>query len=56
MTIEQIRAALKDRRLNKVAEATGLHVNTIREIRDGKAEDPRHSTVKALTDYLEVNA
>lgn len=53
MTITEIRQALKDRRLNLVSEATGLHVNTIREIRDGKAQDPRHSTVKALSDYLE---
>lgn len=56
MKIEEIRKALKDRRLNIVSLATGLHVNTIREVRDGKAEDPRHSTVQALSDYLEGKA
>ena len=55
MTVLEIRKALKDRRLNMVSEATGLHVNTIREIRDGVSTDPRNSSVVALADYLEAN-
>jgi hypothetical protein len=55
MTVLEIRKALKDRRLNLVSEATGLHVNTIREIRDGLSTDPRNSSVVALSDYLEAN-
>ena len=53
MNIEQIRKELQDRQLHKIAKATGLHVNTIRGIRDGFITDPRLSTVQALADYLE---
>lgn len=53
MTVEQIRKALQDRRLLVVAEATGQHYNTLRLIRDGKTTDPKNSTVKALSDYLQ---
>ncbi len=52
MTLEQIREALKDRRIPIVADATGIHHNTIAAIRDGKTSDPSHRVVQALTDYL----
>lgn len=52
LTLEQIRAALRDRRLAKVAEATGLHYNTIREIRDNPDANPTYKVIKALSDYL----
>lgn len=53
MTVEQIRKQLSDRRLHMVSEATGLHVNTIRKIRDGKTEDVKHATFDKLAAYLE---
>jgi len=53
MTPEAIRSALKDRRLDMVSKATGLHVNTIRQIRDGKSTNSRYETIAILTKYLE---
>lgn len=52
MDIKEVSEALKDRRLHMVASATGLHVNTIREIRDGITTDPKASTLEKLIRYL----
>lgn len=52
MTLDQIRAALRDRRLAKVAEATGLHYNTIREVRDNQNANPTYKVIRVLSDYL----
>lgn len=52
-TLEQIKTALTDRRVSLVAEATGIHYNTIRDIRDGRNTNPNYKTLKALSDYLE---
>ena len=53
MSLEQIRQALVDRMPGKVAEATGLHYNTIREIRDNPKANPTYKVLKSLSDYLE---
>lgn len=53
MEIEEIRRSLSDRRLDIVAEATGLSANTIGRIRDGKATNPTLKTLLVLSDYLE---
>lgn len=53
LTLEKIREALQDRRAAKVADATGLHYNTIREVRDNPESNPSYKTVVALSDYLE---
>ena len=50
--IDWIRNALLDRRPKVVAERTGLHVNTILRIRDGKEENPKIQTLNLLTAYL----
>lgn len=52
MTLEQIRAALADRRISMVAQATGLHVNTVIEVRDSLKANPTYRVIKALSDYL----
>ena len=52
LTLEQIRAALQDRRPGMVAEATGLHLNTVREVRDNEQSNPSYRVLKALSDYL----
>lgn len=52
MTLDEIRAALQDRRLNKVSEATGLHRATIARIRDGRMVNPDYDTVAKLATYL----
>lgn len=53
LTLDQISEKLKDRRLDKVSEATGVHRNTLHAIRDGKQSNPKYATIKALSDYLE---
>jgi hypothetical protein len=55
MTLEQIRTALQDRRIDKVAEATGLHYNTVRYIRDNKSANPTNRVMLLLSDYLSNN-
>ena len=54
LTLEEIKAKLADRRLDAVAKATGLHVNSVARIRDGKNTDPKPSTLAALSAYLEA--
>ena len=51
--LEQIKALLADRRLSLVADATGLHYNTVRAIRDDPDANPTYKAVKALSDYLQ---
>ena len=53
MNIEQIRLALADRMPRKVAAATGIHYNTIREVRDNVEANPTLRVIKALSGYFE---
>lgn len=53
LTLEQISRRLKDRRTDKVAEATGIHYNTVRDIRDNPHANPTWRVLSALSDYLE---
>ena len=50
--LEYVRQALADRRPFIVAEKTGLHVNTVTAIRDGKNRNPTIATLQALIEYL----
>ena len=52
LTLDQIKAALLDRRIAMVAQATGLHVNTVIEVRDSPKANPTYRVLKALSDYL----
>lgn len=52
LTLDDIRKRLKDRRLPIVAEATGIHANTLREVRDNPLANPTYKVIKALNDYL----
>jgi transcriptional regulator with XRE-family HTH domain len=54
MNLHEIADALKDRRLSVLAEATGVNRNTLAMIRDGKHENPRYDTTKAISDYFEA--
>ena len=56
MTLNDIRLALQDRRIGLVAKATGLHVNTVRELRDNENANPSYRVLVALSDYLEKTA
>jgi transcriptional regulator with XRE-family HTH domain len=53
MDINKMRRLLVDRRLDIVSDATGVHVNTISRIRDGKTENPSYKAFEALRKYLE---
>lgn len=52
MSLDEIRKGLQDRRLSIVAEATGLHYNTVRAISVGENTNPTHETMRLLSDYL----
>jgi transcriptional regulator with XRE-family HTH domain len=51
LTLDEIRAGLKDRQPGKVAAAVGVHPTTISAIREGR-RSPRYAVAKALSDYL----
>ena len=53
MTLQQIKDALGDRSPMKVAKATGLHYQTIREVRDNPMANPTYKVLLALSNYLE---
>jgi len=56
MTTDEIRAALWDRNLSRVAEATGIHHNTLIAIRknlcDGGTKQVSEGTRQVLSAYL----
>lgn len=52
MTIDEIRAALQDRRLTVIAAQTGLHYNTISAIKRGDQTNPQYDTMIKLSTYL----
>ena len=47
-----IRTALADRNLTKVAQSTGLHENTVRNIAKGRGGIPLLATIDKLSQYL----
>jgi hypothetical protein len=47
-----IRKALEDRNLTKVAQSTGLHENTVRNIAKGRGGIPLLATIDKLSQYL----
>lgn len=52
LSLEQIKAALADRRISAVAAATGLHANTLHHIKKGLNVNPSLRTLTILSDYL----
>ena len=53
MTLEEVKEQLLDRRIDMVADATGLHYSTVCDVRSGKNDNPSYKTVKALSDYFQ---
>lgn len=51
LSLPEIRERLRDRRVRRVAEAIGVHHQTIYNVMD-PSSNPQHSTLKALSDYL----
>ncbi len=50
--VAKIRVALKDRMYSKVAESTGLHVNTIRKLVKQESSGFSLNTIEKLERYL----
>jgi len=52
MNIDKMKRLLSDRRLDVVSKATGVHVNTIAAIRDGRTKNPSWDTMQKIAAYL----
>lgn len=52
MTLEQVRHALQDRTLTRVAAATGLAYNTVLRVANCMDKSVSYDVVKRLSDYL----
>jgi hypothetical protein len=52
-TLDKIKLLLQDRRLGLISDSTGIHINTIRDIRDNPEANPTYKVLVALSDYLE---
>ena len=52
LTLIEIQHLLKDRRVSLISEVTGLHYNTIRDVRDNPQANPTHKVLKSLSDYF----
>jgi transcriptional regulator with XRE-family HTH domain len=54
MTLDKIKDALRDRRLDVVSEKTGISATTLSGIRAGRITRPHAATIKVLSEYLKV--
>ena len=52
LNLDEIKAGLEDRNVEKVSARTGIHRNTIAAIRNGTNANPTYATMKLLSDYL----
>lgn len=52
LSAEQIRAALDDRKLSRVAQACGVPYHQVLALVKGSATVP-HTTIQAISDYLQ---
>lgn len=52
ISVTALQSALDDRNVSAVSRATGLHENTIRNLRKGNGGTPSLGTIRILSDYL----
>lgn len=52
LTLEEIRTRLRGETITDVSDATGLHYNTVRFIRDGRQDNPTLRVMVALSRYF----
>lgn len=52
LDLPTIRDALADRNLARVAQKTGIHANTLRNIRTGVNTNPTLATLERISNYL----
>jgi hypothetical protein len=55
LDLEQLRLLLKDRRLYSVAKITGLTYPTLKDLFDGKNNNPSYQTIYKLSEYFSEN-
>lgn len=53
LNLEQIKRALEDRRLNKVAKATGLSYPTLKKLAKGEKTNYTLDTLRAISKYIQ---
>ena len=53
LTLEEIKEALADKRLYKVAEATGLSYPTLKKMADGEQANYTLATIYAVSAYIQ---
>lgn len=52
LSLDEIREKLDGKSTASIVHATGIHYNTIREIRNNKDANPTYKVIKLLSDYL----
>ncbi len=52
MTMEYIKRVLKDRKTSSICRATGLHANTVRELKKNPLYNPNYDTYRKLVEYV----
>ncbi|RTL05706.1 hypothetical protein EKK58_07385 [Candidatus Dependentiae bacterium] len=55
LSLEQIKKGLKDKRLQVVADRTGLSYPTLKSLADGKTQNYTTETLKTVSNYLNGN-
>lgn len=55
MNLEKIQKNLNSEKfsISKCSRATGIHINTLYRIANGKAKQPHPRTIEAIQDYIE---
>jgi transcriptional regulator with XRE-family HTH domain len=53
LTIERLRELMQDRAVPVVAERTGIHYNTVLNIKNGTNKNPSYEVIKKLSDYFQ---
>ncbi len=50
---KKMNEAIAATNIQTVADATGLHYNTIRKVANGEKDDPRYKTLKAIDKWCD---
>lgn len=53
LSIEEVVMLLQDRAIPVVAERTGIHYNTVLNIKNGTNKNPSYEVIKKLSEYFE---
>jgi len=54
MKLDEIRTALAGANLAELVRKTGVHYNTLRNIRDGVIKNPGVNTIEKIAEHLSV--